>query len=251
MDKVQTILEIRRSFDVSGETTKPALLSFKKSDDEKAVFTIDIAFSYKGFRYDQWGVSPFVQFDYSSKTKDQLEKLKGGIDVYYKIYNLQDASAKLVPSISFSKDFYSKIEEFQTSISFIPRFPNLFIPIRNVSDVKFKYDGNDNRWVFGFNPIIGSTYKRTYGGKHHISETDFIASFGGGLALKRYYLQFEIYGKYEEEFDQNFFSRYRYEGTATFYFDEKERSSLNAKFEQEEKNRERKRKITLGFGIKL
>lgn len=242
---------IRKSFDVSNETTKPALLSFKKTDDEKAVFTIDMALAYKGFRYGEWGISPFVQFDYSSKTKDELEKLKGGLDLYYKIYDYVDASAKLVPSVSFSKDFLSKIEEFETSLSFVPQFPNFFIPIRNVSDIKFKYDGDDNRWVFGFNQIIGSNYKRTYGGKKHISETDYFGIVSANLTLKRYYLQFDIHGRYEDRFEKNLFSRYKFDGTVTFYFDERERSSLNAKIEQEEKNKARKRKITLGFGIKL
>ncbi|MDQ3019806.1 MAG: hypothetical protein M3R36_04435 [Bacteroidota bacterium] len=62
MDKVQKILGIRRSFAVSSETTKPGVLSFKKDDDENAVFNIDIAFMYKGFRYGEWGFIPSVQF---------------------------------------------------------------------------------------------------------------------------------------------------------------------------------------------
>lgn len=251
MDKVQDVLGIRRSYDVSSETTKPGVFSFKKDDEEEAVFNIDIAFIYKGFRYDQWGFSPAVQFDYSSKPKDQLEKLKAGFDVYYKLYQYGDDYAKIEPAVSLSRDYYNDINEFQTSLSFIPRYPDFFIPLRNVSDIKFFYDGTDNRWVFGFNPIVGTNFKRIYSTTNNLSESDYFASFAGSFSLKRYYMLFELYGRYEQPFEQNVLSRYKYDFSAIFYFDDKERSSLNLRLEQDDLGKEWSRKITIGFGIKL
>lgn len=251
MDKVQKIIGIRRSFAVSSETTKPGVLSFKKDNNENAVFNIDIAFMYKGFRYDDWRFTPSIQFDYSSKPKDQLEKLKAGFDVDYKIYEYSGGYGKIEPAVSYANDFYNKIREFQTSFSFIPRFPNLFIPIQNVSDVKFMYDGNDNRWVFGFNPIIGTNYRNTYSDVNDIDDKEYFASFAGSFSLKRYYILFEIYGKYEEPLNRNYAAAYKYDAAAVFYFDSKERSSLNLRVEQEDARNKRNRKFTVGFGIKL
>ncbi|MEO8446859.1 MAG: hypothetical protein ABI528_05155 [bacterium] len=251
MDKLQKFFGIRRSFDISSETTKPALLSFKKDNDEATTFNTDIALTYKGFRYDTWGFSPSIQFDYSSKSKDQLEKLKTGFDVYYKLYENDDGSGRIEPAISYAKDFYSKLEEFESGISFVPRFPKFLIPIQNVSDIKFKYDGNDNRWIFGFNPVVGTNFKRTYGGKKHISQTEYLGIVAGSLSLRRYFLLFVIYGRYEDEFRNDTYSKYKYNFSASVYFDEKERSSINAGFEQEEKDRKIKKKFTIGFGIKL
>jgi hypothetical protein len=251
MDKVQDYIGIRRSYDVSSETTKPGVLSFKQDNDQAAVFNIDIAFMYKGFRFDDWGFTPAVQFDYSSKPKDQLEKLKTGFDVYYKLYSYKDDYAKIEPAVSLSRDYYNNVDEFQTSLSFIPRYPNFFIPLRNVSDIKFLYDGTDNRWVFGFNPIAGTNFKRIYSTTGDLSESDYFASFAGSLSLKRYFMLFELYGRYEEPFEQNVLSRYKYDASAIFYFDEKERSSLVIRVEQEDLGNDRSRKIAIGFGIKL
>lgn len=249
LDKVQELIGIRRTFDVSSETTKPGVLSYKQNDDQAAVFNIDVAVIYKGFRYDVWGFSPSVQFDYSSKPKDQLEKLKGGFDVYYKLYENRNGYAKIEPAVSLETDFYANASVFQTSLSFIPRYPDFFIPLRNVSDIKFLYDGTDNRWVFGFNPIIGTNFKRTYG--DDVSQSDYYASFAGSLSIKRYYMLFELYGRYEEPFEKNTASLYKYDLAAIFFFDDKERSSLNLRVEQEDFGNDRSRKITIGFGIKL
>ncbi len=251
MDNVQNVLGIRRSYDVSSETVKPGVLSFKKDDDEEAVFNIDIAFIYKGFRYDQWGFSPAIQFDYSSKPKDQLEKLKAGFDVYYKIYQSGDDYAKLEPAVSLSRDYYNDINEFQTSLSYIPRYPDFILPLRNVSDIKFLYDGTDNRWVFGFNPIVGTNFKRIYSTSRDLSESDYFASFAGSFSIKRYYMLFELYGRYEQPFGRDVLSRYKYDLSAIFYFDDKERSSLNLRMEQDDLGNQWSRKLTIGFGIKL
>lgn len=251
MDKVQQIIGIRRSFDVSSETTKPGVLSYKQNDDSDPIFNIDIALMYKGFRYDEWGFTPSVQFDYSSKPKDQLEKFKGGFDVFWKIIQHKNNFAKLEPAVSFTRDFYNYITEFQTSLSFIPRYPDFIIPLRNVSDIKFLYDGSDNRWVFGFNPIIGTNFKKIYYTQTGINQSDYFASIAGSFSIKRYYMLFELYGRYEAPVDKDIRSRYRYDATAVFFFDDKERSSLVLELDQKDLGDDRSRKISIGFGIKL
>lgn len=234
LDRIQNIIDIRKSFTSENETNKPALFSYKKDNDEKAVYLIDIALSYKGFNYEKSGVTPFVQFDYSSKSKDQSDKLTAGLSSYYRIYDYSGGSGKLEPLISYSKDFFTKEETGKASLFFVPQFPKFFLPVRNVTNIKFKYDGSkeDNRWVIGFNPIFGINFDRVYDGK--IISNLYYGSYAGNLTFKRYYLQFDLYGNYFSEFDDYRISRYKYEGTATFYFDQKERSSLNAKYSQEE-----------------
>ncbi len=251
MDKVQKVIEIRRSFDLLSETTKPALLSFKKNEGEKAVFTTDFAVAYRGFRYAGWGISPSVQFDYSSSIYDQLERLTGRVNTYYEFYKYSGGSGRVEPGISYSKGFYSKIDEQEAELFFIPRFPKLFIPVMNISDIKFKYDGKDNRWIFGLNPSAGITYLRMTGGSRNINDNNTFGTVAASITARRYYLMIEVYGRYESEFPSDRLSRYKYESTLSFYFDERERSSINARFEQEEKEKRRKRKITIGFGIKL
>lgn len=253
LDNIQDIIDIRKSFTSENETNKPALFSYKKDNDEKAVYLIDIAVSYKGFNYEKSGVTPFVQFDYSSKSKDQSDKLTAGVSSYYRIYNYSGGSGKLEPLISYSKDFFTKEEIGKVSLFFVPQFPKFFLPVRNVTNIKFKYDGSqeDNRWVIGFNPIFGINFDRVYDGNFNYNTNYYYGSYAGNLTFKRYYLQFDLYGNYFSEFDDIRISRYKYEGTATFYFDQKERSSLNAKYSQEETDSDITKKITIGFGLKL
>lgn len=253
MDKVQKIIEIRRSFEVADDITKPALMSFKKTEGEDAIFNIDIAVTYKGFHFEKSGFTPSVQFDYSSSAKDPKEKLKLGLDYFYRIYEYTGGSGKLRPYIVFGRDFKTKIDEFTFNLSFIPRFPRFFIPVLNVSEIKFKYDGKDNHWVIGLNPVFGSSYERIYGGtgKKRTDLKEYYTLLAANLTVKRYYLLFDVFGKYEKQFANTHNIRYVYTGSATFYFDSKERSSINAKFEQEERNKKVTAKITFGFGIKL
>jgi len=253
MDNIQKVIDMRKSFETENETKKPALFSFKKDEGEKAVFVTDIALSLKIFRFDDYGISPFVQFDYSSKSKEETEKITVGISSYYKLYEYSGGSGKIESLVSFSKDFDTEIENVIFRLSYTPRFPNFFIPVRNVNDVTFKYDKSkkDNVWVFGFNPFMGLNFDRKYGGKKNINRTLYFTSTGGNLTLKKYYLQLDLYGIYEFEFDDNTNSKYKYEATATFYFDERERASLNAKYLQELKEKELLKRITFGFGIKL
>ena len=253
MDKVQKVIEMRKSFETENETKKPALFSFKKDEGEKAVFVTDVALSLRIFRFESYGISPFVQFDYSSKSKEETEKITGGISGYYRLYQYSGGSGKIEPLFSYSKDFDSEIENVIIRLSFIPHFPNFIIPIRNVNDLKFKYDGSkkDNIWIFGFNPFIGMNFDRKYGGNKNLNKSLYFSSAGGNITVKKYYLQIDLYGIYENEFDDLTNSKYKYEATATFYFDTKERASINAKYMQEEKEKELLKRITFGFGVKL
>lgn len=251
MDKMQKIIEIRKSFELADEITKPALMSYKKNDGEDAVFNIDIAVSYLGFKFKNSGFMPSLQFDYSSSAKDPREKLKAGLDYFYRIYEYSGGSGKIRPYLVFGRDFKTKIDELTFNLSFIPRFPKFFIPVLNVSEIKFKYNGKDNHWVFGLNPVLGATYERSYGGKKHINVKDYFTLTAVNLTIKRYYLMLDFYARYEKQFSEFHNMRYKYVGTATFYFDKKERSSVNARFEQEEKNKQVSNRIVFGFGIKL
>lgn len=253
MDKVQNVVELRKSFETENETKKPALLSFKKDEGENPVFVTDIAAALKIFRYETFGITPFIQFDYSSKSKEETEKITGGLSSYYMIYRYSGGSGKLEPLISFAKDYYTKIENLIFRLTFIPHFPDFIIPIRNISDIKFKYDGSkkDNIWIFGFNPFLGMNFDRKYGGNNNLNQSLYFSAVGGNVTVRKYYFQLDLYGIYENEFDDFTNSKYKYEATATFYFDEKERASINAKYMQQEKDKDLLKRILFGFGVKL
>lgn len=253
IDKVQKIIEVRRSFEIADDITKPALMSFKKTEGEDAVFNIDIAITYKGFHFEKSGFTPSVQFDYSSSVKDAKEKLKFGLDYFYRIYEYAGGSGKIKPYLVFGRDFKTDIDEFIFNLSFIPRFPKFFIPVLNVSEIKFKYDGKDNHWVIGLNPVLGTSYERIYGGtgKKIFDIKEYYTLLAANLTIKRYYLMFDFFGKYEKQFANTHNIRYIYSGTASFYLDSKERSSINVKYEQQEVNKTVSSKISFGFGIKL
>lgn len=253
MDRIQNVIGIRKSFDVASETTKPALLSFKKDDDKEAVFNIDMALTYKAFKYETWGFLPFIQFDYSSKPRDQLEKLKAGLNYYYFTFRDKANSGRIEPEIFYAKDFYSKIQQFEISLSYIPRYPDFFIPIWNITDFKFKYNGKDNKWVFGFNPAGGIVYSSSWGSLNQEIENEqiYFGYAAGDISLKRYYLMLNLYGKYELPVESKYPSYYKYDTTLIFFLDDRERSSINFRVTQEFLMSKRSRKITIGFGIKL
>jgi len=170
----------------------------------------------------------------------------------------------LIPSLSYEKDFYSKKELIDVKVSFNPSFPDFAIPIFNASSYKFKYNGKDNHWVFGVNPSIGVDYQKQTAPKakdnyqkqtapkakdNYYTYNSFINI---GATLKRYYMQFDLSGRYERDLRIDKTFGYLYSFTTTFFFDVHEIASINAKFEQEEKEMIFiKRKISIGFGLKL
>jgi hypothetical protein len=251
IDVIQEYVELRRAFDDNSESTKPALFSYSKKDDEDAIYKIDAAILYKKLDYTDFAIAPFVQFEYISGGKDRKEKVKSGLTFKYYLYRTPNSSGRLEPEVSFWKDFYSKRELFEAKLSFNPTFPNFAIPIMDASKVKFKYNGKDNRWVYGLNPNIGFDYQRQTGPKKKDDFKTYDSFASLSFTVKRYYLQFDLTGRVEREINPSVNYGYKYEGTATLYLDEKERSSINAKFEQEERDDERKRRITIGLGLKL
>jgi hypothetical protein len=251
IDIVQEYVELRKSFDDNSESTKPALFSYSKKDDEDAIYKIDAAILYIKLNFTGFDIAPFVQFEYISGGKDRREKVKGGITLKYTLYKTANTSGMLEPEVSFWKDFYSKRELFETKISFSPSFPNFVIPIMDASKIKFKYNGKDNRWVYGLYPRIGADFQHQTGPKKRDEFKTYDSFVSASLTIRRYYLQFDITGRYEREIEPDITFGYKYEGTATLYLDERERSSLNAKFEQEQRDGEFKKRITFGFGLKL
>lgn len=251
IDIVQEYIELRKSFDDNSESTKPALLSYSKKDDEDAIYKVDAAILYRKLSYKDFSINPFIQFEYISGGKDRREKVKTGITLKYTLYRSTNSSGMLEPEVSFWKDFYSKRELFETKVSFSPSFPNFVIPIMDASKIKFKYNGKDNRWVYGLYPRIGFDYQHQTGPKKKDEFKVYDSFVSASFTVRRYYLQFDLTGRYEREIDPNVTFGYKYEGTVTLYLDERERSSLNVKYEQEQRDEEFKKRVTLGFGLKL
>ncbi|MBE2254854.1 MAG: hypothetical protein IAE65_01525 [Ignavibacteria bacterium] len=252
IDDIRKVIELRKGFSVSSESTSPALFSYSKKNDDSAVFTIDAAILVKAFKYQDFSVTPFIQFDYTSNGKDRKEKIKSGVSAKYVLYNYQKSRANLIPSVSYEKDFFSKKELLEVKLSFNPSFPDFAVPIFNASAYKFKYNGKDNHWVFGVNPSIGLDYQNQKAPKAKDNYNTYNSFINVGMTLKRYFMQFDLSGRYERDLkvDQTF--GYHYAFTSTFYFDTQEIASINAKFEQEEIDTNIiRRKISFGFGVKL
>jgi hypothetical protein len=70
--------------------------------------------------------------------------------------------------------------------------------------------------------------------------------------LRKWYFQFVVSGLGERVFGDTNEFRYDYGATVTLYFDEKERSSLNARFQQKGSDlKQAAKSFTLGLGLKL
>jgi len=87
IEELRNIIELRKGFSVSSESTSPALFSYSKKNDDSAVYTIDAAILIKVFKYQDFSITPFVQFDYTSNGKDRKEKIKSGITAKYLLYS--------------------------------------------------------------------------------------------------------------------------------------------------------------------
>ncbi len=250
MDKVARVIEVRKGFDVKSETSKPAIFSYKKVEDDAAIFTVDAAVMYMLFTWKDFAVYPAVQFDYVSHGKKRSEKLTGLIIGEYTLYNTPYAAGKLEPSVSYSKDFFTEERIFKGQLVFQPTFPNFVIPIRNVSDVHFKYNGKDDRWIFGINPIFGMAYEEDLEEKTKGDANSLYSIAKGSASIKRYYMTFTIYGDYQAQLEKDKSSFYKYGAILTIYLDAKERASINGKFEHEDK-KTKDNEISFGFGLKL
>lgn len=188
IDKVAEYIEIRKTFDSRTETTKPALFSYKKLEDEPAIYTVDAAVLYRKFDYNEFAIFPALQFLYTSGGKKKREFVEVSLFGLLFLYKNSEGKGRLEPSVSYSKDFFSEERILKSKILFNPSYDGFFIPIRNVTHYKFKYNGKDNHWVFGINPIVG------FGYEHDMEEDsdDDVRSFYNvamiSASLKRYYL---------------------------------------------------------------
>jgi hypothetical protein len=251
VDNIAKVIEIRKAFDVKSETTKPALFSFKKSENEDAIYTVDAAVMYMLFDYKSFGIYPALQFQYVSHGKKKTETLKGMLIGEWILYNTPSSEGKLEPSVSFSKDFFSKERIFTGQLVFQPSFPKFPIPIRNVSNIKFKYNGKDNRWIFGFNPLIGAAYEYDFEEKVKDDQNSLYTITMASMSLKRYYVTFTVFGDYQAQFEEDKISYYKYGAILSLFLDAKERSSINAKIETESKKSNKDTELSFGFGVKL
>jgi hypothetical protein len=252
IDKVQGVIEIRKSFDTKSETTKPALLSYTGESGEKAIYKIDLAVLYRGFFSERAGIGPAVQVEYTSSGKSRQEFFKGSLIGYWDVYGSPGSYFKIEPSASFSREFITKINKVEGRLVLFPRFPGFIIPVRNVSDIKPAKSG---AWVTGFNPSVGFVYEDKIGKKIQQDLQRAYSVASGNLSFKKTMLLFDLFGKYEKEFDSDAGDAYRYGASMTVYFDVKERSSFNIRVENENKDTRRTdnetSKVTFGIGIKL
>jgi hypothetical protein len=192
-----------------------------------------------------------VQFQYVSHGKKRRETIKGMLIGEWILYDKPSSEGRLEPSVSFSKDFFSEERIFTGQLVFQLSFPQFPIPIRNVSNIKFKYNGKDNRWIFGFNPIVGAAYEYDFEENINDNQNSLYTITMGSMSLKRYYVTFTVFGDYQAQFEGDKISYYKYGAILSLFMDSKERSSINAKIERESKKSNKDTEVSFGFVVKL
>lgn len=253
LDKVQKFIEIRRSFEIESQAKNPALLSYKKAEKSEASITIDLAVSYLGFRFSSWQIKPFLQIDFSGDNdKKKNELLTTGISTSYYPVNNASEKLKLLPDLFYTRDFFNKLNVYRAAVTIAPEFRNFFIPIVDYTKGKFSEESIDGKWLFGFNPNLTFKLKETDYDDASENTTDCFVAFNVDVALRKWYFQFVVSGLGERVFGDTNEFRYDYGATVTLYFDEKERSSLNARFQQKGSDlKQAAKSFTLGLGLKL
>ena len=253
LDNAQKIIEIRRSFEIESQAKNPALLSYKKSENSDASVTIDLAISYLGFKFANGQVKPFVQIDFSGDTdKKKNELLTTGISTSYYPVNSASEKLKLHPDLFYTRDFFNKLNVYRAAITIAPELRDFFIPIADYTKGKFAEESIDGKWLFGLNPNLTFKLKETDYDDARENTTDYFAAFTADVALRKWYFQFVVSGLGERVFGNSNELRYDYGATLTLYFDEKERSSLNARFQQKGSDlKQAAKSFTLGLGLKL
>lgn len=253
LDKVQRILEIRRSFEIESQAKNPALLSYKKSENSNSSVTIDLALSYQGWKYERWFLKPFVQVDFSgSSANDRNELLTTGISSAYYLFREELKSFRIQPDIFYTRDFFNNINIYRLALTFTPEFQKFFLPVADITKRKFSEESIDGKFIYALNPNVTVKLKKTDFDSGEQNLTDYFAAFHCDLAARHWYLQIVVSGLIENVFGESEELRYSYGATATLFFDEKERSSLNAKFEQKGSDiLPALQTYTIGFGLKL
>ncbi len=253
LDKVQKIFEIRRSFEIESQAKNPALLSYKKTENSNASVTVDLAVTYLGLKFYRGYVKPFVQIDFSGSTpKDKNELLTTGLSTNIILVDHVNEELKIHPDIFYTRDFYSKLNIYRIALTFVPEFRNFFVPIVDYTKRKFSEESIDGKWLFGLNPNASVKLKETDFDGDEKNVTSYFGSLSADIALRKWYFQLVMSGLGERVFGDLDELRYEYGATATVYFDEKERSSLNARFQQKGSDlKQAVRSFTLGLGLKL
>lgn len=253
LDKVQKIFEIRRSFEIESQAKNPALLSYKKTENSNASVTVDLAVTYLGLKFDRGYVKPFVQIDFSGSTpKDKNELLTTGLSTNIILVDHVSEEFKIHPDIFYTRDFYSKLNIYRIALTFVPEIRNFLVPIVDYTKKKFSEESIDGKWLFGLNPNASVKLKETDFDGDEKNVTSYFGSLSADIALRKWYFQLVMSGLGERVFGDLDELRYEYGATATVYFDEKERSSLNARFQQKGSDlKQAVRSFTLGLGLKL
>ena len=249
LDKLQKYIEIRRSFETESQAKNPALLSYKKSEDSKAVITVDIAVSYIGFSSKSIHVKLFLQLDFSgSSDKDKNELMTAGLSSVF----FDNSSFKVKPEISYARDYFNRLNIYKAGITLNPFNPSFPVPLQDITKKKYNEQSIDGAWLAGLNPNINFRYRETDYEGQESNSSDFFASAFADFAVKHWYFQLVVSGLGERAFGDVNEYRYKYGATATLFFDEKERSSLNLRFDQRGSDLKQALRIfTLGFGLKL
>lgn len=253
LDKLQKIIEIRRSFEIESQAKNPALLSYKKTEGSTPSLTVDLAITYLGFTFENGKVKPFVQVDFSgSGTKNQNELLTTGISASIYTLNAKNSRLRIHPDLFYTRDFLNKLNIYRTAITLEPEIRNFIVPIVNITRRQFSEESIDGDWLVGLNPNLTFKLKETdYDGVTENS-TVYFTELRADFAIRKWYLQVVVMGSGEKTFGDINEIRYEYGGTITLFFDEKERSSLNAMFQQKGSDLNQALKtFTLGFGLKL
>jgi hypothetical protein len=259
LDKVQKVIDVRRTFDSESEPKDPAIFTITKNSDEKTNYTIDLAILYKLFSTDEFYLRPVMQFYYSSSEKEPSERITGAWSAYWIFDNPETSSRsnRLEWMVSYSKDFKTELEKLGLNLVWVPTYPkflNKHLPIRNATEIEYSDSGFDrNVLIHGFQPVIGLGYDKEVSDKGDIADVkSFRGIVKGQYSWRRYYFQLDLALNFENELINHKRTFFDYSAKTSFYFDDKERSSVNTSVEVIERPKiARNTKITFGFGLKL
>lgn len=246
-------IELRKSFPHTSDSKKPASFSFSKSEGKDAKIEIDAAILFKSFQGTTSGVSPVVGFQYNTSSSDQKEQLYGGLMGYYNIGNPKSGMLKLEPNIFYVRDFDKQDNLIDINTTLVPRFDNFVIPVYNLSARKLKYDGSDDKWFFAINPSVSLAYEFIIDDDRKSYVKDLHTKYKAVLTVKRYYIEFDIYGSFITELENRKREEKEYGVRLNLFLDKKETTSINVNYSKKNKVTDSKLKedIKIGFGIKI
>lgn len=252
-DILDEYIELRKSFPNSEDSKKPASFSYTKSEGKNAEIEIDAAIMYKSFNGGKIGIAPVVGFQYNTSSSDKKEKLYTGVAGYYDIGNVKTGMLKIESNIFFVRDFNNVDNLLDANITLLPRLEEFIIPIYNLSGREFKYDGSDDKWYFAINPSVGLSYEFVIDDERKSYVKDLHTSYRATLVLKRYYLEFDIFGYFTTELENRLREEKEYGARLNIFLDKKESISINLSYSKKKKNTDTRLKedVKIGFGLKI